>query len=230
MAAFRWLLHLLISSVSSVWLLWCFEVLGLVTEHVFQLQQGQPQPRTLLCPLFLLYLKKWHGELAFKNMLILIFVVHFCCFSCVLPMCRLWAGNQHHVRSQHSGIGLHRGWKPHSHQWLHRQNSWLDPQQPVLTRRHCAGTGYTTGRALHINTHTASNRRDTCWTFCHVFWFAAGWNAFVSDSDEPDQRPDRAAELQPETQLWPMELIQEKPKSDEDNRKHVDTSIIGVDW
>lgn len=141
---------------------------------------------------------------------------------------RLWAGNQYHVRSRHAEVAIFSGCNPHSHQWLHRQNSRLDPQQPVLTGRHCTGTGCTTGRTVHTVT-TLTQLLNSSWTFCHVFCFAAGWHVFVSDSDKTDQRPDRAAELQPATQLWPVELIRERPKFDEQNKKHLRPQLSG-DW
>lgn len=47
-------IHLMLVSVSSVWLLRRRDVHGLVPEHVLQLHAGQPQQRTLLRPLLLL--------------------------------------------------------------------------------------------------------------------------------------------------------------------------------
>ncbi len=85
--------------MSSVWLLWWCDVPGLVPEHVLQLQQGEPQQRTLFCPLLLLYHFQRQGHLLHKTLLIPFCVVWFliCCllpvnvylFICLLTVCVL---------------------------------------------------------------------------------------------------------------------------------------------
>lgn len=55
--------------VSSVWLLWWCDIHRLVQEHVLQLQQGQPQQRTLLCPLLLLCHIPRQGHLLLQTLL-----------------------------------------------------------------------------------------------------------------------------------------------------------------
>ncbi|XP_040004512.1 tetraspanin-33 isoform X3 [Xiphias gladius] len=66
--------HLKCLYVLPVRLLWWCHVHRLVPEHILQLQEGQPQQRTLLCPLLLLYHIQRQG------------------------------GYQHHVRPGHAGL------------------------------------------------------------------------------------------------------------------------------
>lgn len=47
----------------------------------------------------------------------------------------------------------------------------------------------------------------------YVFSSAAGWDPSVSNFNQPDQRPDRASELQPQAPLRPVELT--KARSDQ---------------
>lgn len=67
----------------------------------------------------------------------------------------MWAG--------HAGVRVQRSWEPHLHERLHRQAGRLDPQQPVHTGGHRAGTGHTAGMTRsELKLPTAAESSPPC--------------------------------------------------------------------